>query len=336
MTDGMMSDEDVRTLETGFVVMLPKDRDGNFVIALEPCKARMYSGDSQRRCFFYMLYVLCEQQTTGKEKLVVLAFMNDIDSEQLNDSTTYVDVQKAFPIELDFLHIFFESTGLGWFSQQSRAEDMLRKLLSAPNDRTEVHSLQAELGDSFSAIYGLDGRHLPVRLGGSWTLEEFKTWQKHRVESEYLLYPPTGNIVTPVASNSKQYNPANSLHFHAQASLPVETTMNKSGESSIQKDAVEPFETLVCNPPKLAKETELFRETCDSPPTRMVAQDVFFDSNRGDDSLFILEGLGLNSWMKDAAVLDDCSIWGFEDEIDCLSINSQLFEDESIAETTIT
>jgi hypothetical protein len=293
--------------------VLPPDRNGNFVIALEPCKAKSCSAGSQRRCFFYILHVLCEQQATGKEKLVVLAFMNDIDHEQVHGSATYIDVQHSFPIELDFLHIFFQSVGLGWFSQQSAAEDMLSKLLNAPNDRKEVHSLQGDLEESFYAIYGLDTRHIPVRLGGLWKLGDFHTWQKERVETERIRNPNPAWIVTPNVTNTPYQDNTKLLYSPERNPTPVDTILDHYLTPLVEK----PFQN---SPVVLYDPQRAYADTCET-------KDFEY-------ALTLLENSGHNIVENDidCQILDNCSIQGLDDNLDCFSVTSQLFDEIVVEE----
>jgi hypothetical protein len=185
---GALSEDDIKTFQTGFIMILPNDRCGNFVLSLEPCKAANTSPESQRRCYFYLLFLLLsDHRLNGTEKIVFLTFLNDLEDDIFSTcATTFVDIGKVFPLDVAFVHGFFEPVGLGWLAYQRNAISLLTKLLSPPANRSENHNFEDISGDIFALSYNFDCNNLPVRFGGKWSMESFVAWRTNRTQIEII------------------------------------------------------------------------------------------------------------------------------------------------------
>jgi hypothetical protein len=183
-TGGALSTDDVLTLSTGFVMIAPSDRMGNFVLVFEPSKAAGHSKCSQRRCYFYLLNVLIEQIVTGKEKLVILLLLGNMTTCTFNNMACCTDIMNIFPLDTKFLHVFLEPVGLGWLAYKSGVDDILENLFNVSNGRRKMHTIQGSIDISISVLHGLQAHNLPVCIGGSLDMVSFRLWQKERSKME--------------------------------------------------------------------------------------------------------------------------------------------------------
>jgi hypothetical protein len=180
-----MSTEDVLSLNSGFIVIAPSDRMGNFVLVFEPSKTVGHSKCSQRRCYFYFLNVLIEQMITGKEKLVILLILGNMSAETFNSIASFKDIGDVFPLETSFLHVFLEPVGLGWLAYISAVNDILENIFNIQKDCRRIHTLQGSISELLSVMYGLQAQNLPVSIGGLLDMEAFRLWQIKRSRLEW-------------------------------------------------------------------------------------------------------------------------------------------------------
>ena len=169
-------------------MILPNDLSGNTVLLIELCKVENENIDSIRRCYFYILSVLCEERMNEQQrKIVILAFMNDISSDRLRDELELTDITDVFPMDVAFTHILIHPFGLGWLNYQSKAESLLTAVLNVSEKHRSVHILEDEYRyyESYIVTFNLQKEHLPIQLGGQWSYAiSYRQWQQHRIAIE--------------------------------------------------------------------------------------------------------------------------------------------------------
>lgn len=111
--DGALSAEDIVTLDTGFLMILPGDRNGTAVVQLEISKAKTCSCESQRRCCFYICSMISKQSMSLPINIIVLAFINEMDENQFRYEMIFADIIQAFQMNLLYVHVFYQAFGLG-------------------------------------------------------------------------------------------------------------------------------------------------------------------------------------------------------------------------------
>jgi hypothetical protein len=198
----ILEQDDLTTFQSGFLMILPKNNKGHDVLSYEPIKAirNKCNFESQRRCFRHCLTKIQQQQqntiqsNSNIQPVTLISFLEEevISSEAYDDSNTFIDIMKSFPtIQIEFVHIFLEPVGLGWYSYQENATRMLRQLFIMPNqEQMEFHTLPSynpyhkrqvsiqEYGENIALVFGFDMSHFPERLGGGWTMQKFLAYQQ--------------------------------------------------------------------------------------------------------------------------------------------------------------
>ena len=164
-------------------MILPKNKEGQYVLSYEPVKAVSKSFESHFLCFHHCLKNIHDESTRGSNDRISLVMLIFLDQAFLESNLTldhsFIDVLDSFPtIQLDFVHFFLESVGLGWYAYQDLAKCVPAQLFKNQEDKSEFHVLPSEDGEkneiedniveSICYHFGFDKHHLPSRLGGNW------------------------------------------------------------------------------------------------------------------------------------------------------------------------
>jgi hypothetical protein len=214
LTGGPLCIEDAFTLNSGFAMICPNDRMGNFVLAFEPSKAASHSKCSQRRCFFYLLNVIIEQMITGKEKLVILVLLSGMSVEKMDCVASFADIGDSFPLDISFLHVFVEADGLGLLACK------LETLFNVSKDRRKIYTLNGMIDESLSVLYGLQAHNLPVCIGGLFDMKDFHLWRNKRSIIEWQRQPRKEELVCQFEVQS-----ATSLKLNSPTMMSMEPNL---------------------------------------------------------------------------------------------------------------
>ena len=189
---GALNFEDITTLQTGFLMILPENCNGQCVLSYDPSCAIQCTFESQRRCFFYMMFLLTERSLAGRKGINVLVFMNTLKLEDLGGGpggNTLSDLTKAFPIKFLAVHVVLEPVSFGWFSYQDEARACICTLFGDVLDQKNVHFLAFKSSRKSGAAlesFGYNTTDLPESLGGNWTNESFDCWRQEVKKCELM------------------------------------------------------------------------------------------------------------------------------------------------------
>jgi hypothetical protein len=311
--DGSLNEYDITTLNTGFISILPNDNIGNFVLMLEPCKAATRSPESQRRCYFYLMFVLIsDHRLNDTVKVVFLVFLNDLDDDQIctTNQTTFVDIGKVFPLDVASYHNFFEPAGLGWLAKQRHAESLLTQLLRPPVDRTENHNIEDIEGRIFSFSYNFDVKKIPIRLGGQWSSESFRIWCENRKQVEFTQMM-TITTQTKNGGGTENEQPTNGAIFNV---IDATNNWNHDNNSTMVKHGNCQFVTNI--------------EMATIPFVTGEEKTKFYDC-KGEPAGITLGNL--TAELDCSILLDDVKQFNCSSNIadeDTFSINTQIFDDD--------
>jgi hypothetical protein len=204
-----MSPEDVATLNSGFLMILPTNTLGQRVLSYQPSKSTNATFEQHRRCFFYYFDLLIRMHSSDGDSEISLIILAFIDQKTAQDTVneTLVDIVQLFSkIEVVRIHVFFEAIGLGWYSYQANGKAKAMALFDPNGNNIEYHTLpsdittytqtnnnekneaddpqEQDMGEAFSIVFGFNKQHLPEWMGGGWDLSCFETFQNHIVSSQ--------------------------------------------------------------------------------------------------------------------------------------------------------
>lgn len=135
------------------------------------------------------------------QPLTLITFLEEeVIQSEAHKHNTFIDILESYPtIQIEFVHTFLEPVGLGWYSYQENATNMLRNLFILRNmeQNMEFHILPSynpfhkrqvsieEYGTNIALVFGFDMPNFPERF--RWWLDNTKILI---MDTEYLVLCP--------------------------------------------------------------------------------------------------------------------------------------------------
>ena len=189
---GVLSDEDIEILMTGAVAILPPDLDGRPVVYLERdlmTPEQMKDEMSRSRCFFYILHLVCLNDSAQTQGIVCLASV----ANKHNAPTLETTFNKHSNNFSHILPMKVACTHLLAVSSNSALKIIIDGLMAiglrmaAYRTKYPIESHRGTSGEEvFKKLqkHRLPKRCVPDQYGGSWTLEKFKKWHRKQLKIE--------------------------------------------------------------------------------------------------------------------------------------------------------
>lgn len=187
---GAIGDDVVRTLSSGYFIILPRDKSGRPVACLDPSKRINYSLDTRLRLSFYLWTILCEYPLACTEGYIGIVLMGQAGAPKSSfDSAITVCsdmVREAFPTRHQHLHLVHcraKSEGRSFL--RLILPTVLKVLGAMVSHRTSFHSKEGhdEMVKKLET-FGLDGASLPKCCGGSLSDDYKVLWRADRLQAE--------------------------------------------------------------------------------------------------------------------------------------------------------
>lgn len=175
--EGALGRRELMVLQTGFVSMLPNDKEGRSVLWIDESRLREGSdAECVERCIFYMITIAAENDTSLTEGIVLFIKTVFPPFEVIN-VTLLEQMAESMPLRFGAIHVV---------SNELRYPDASSLLHFA--DQLYVHDDhdKASLCEKLES-YGLTKTGLPKYLQGDWGYEKFTQWQELRARMEWKI-----------------------------------------------------------------------------------------------------------------------------------------------------
>jgi hypothetical protein len=191
--NGALSNEDIESIKTGWVVCLTNDADGRTVACLDPSRRLDHSLEIRLRCTFYFGQILSENEKSQTDGFVVLMIASG-DGRYIDTATTHVRnlLFHTFPMKVKAFHVI--KCMPRWTNNclvQAFIGGMVRMygyfLQGCPS---YFHASEDKDGIVQSLeSHGISRSGLPRFIGGSWSYERFSDWLTERAQMEREWHP---------------------------------------------------------------------------------------------------------------------------------------------------
>lgn len=178
---GALNDEDLRTLKSGYITLLPKDSNNRIMICYDASRLDTGNEESRLRCLVYMLHVASD----GADSNVGINFlfvMNKLSFERTRHFSWLPQLLTILPTKIEVIHIVRQPARLGESVFRDKVVPTLQSLFQKTNTPLQTYSgtpdcdLRTLLKQS-----GLQVECLPQSLGGGWTYQDFQQWMNKRL-----------------------------------------------------------------------------------------------------------------------------------------------------------
>ena len=195
---GVLSDEDIEILMTGAVAILPPDLDGRPVVYLERdlmTPEQMKDEMSRSRCFFYILHLVCLNDSAQTKGIVCIASVANKHNAPTTEKT-FGKHSNSFssylPMKVASMHLLAVSSN---YALKIIIDGLMAigLKMAAYRHKYPIESHRGTSGDEvFKKLqkHRMPKRSVPAVYGGSWTLEKFKQWHRKQLKIE------TNNFMT--------------------------------------------------------------------------------------------------------------------------------------------
>jgi hypothetical protein len=173
--DGALERKELAALGTGFINLLPNDRDGCPVIFIDSLRCRQRdTQETVRKCFFYMFSLLAENTQSQQAGATLLYYVHNVDQQVLRFLQQLAD---ALPIRFKAVHLL---------SLRKLPSNLKLQIKFAGEVNVHVAGTKALLGAALEAR-GFEKAKLPTRLNGEWGYDTFVHWQELRTRFEWKI-----------------------------------------------------------------------------------------------------------------------------------------------------
>jgi len=191
--EGALAKKDVSFANGGYLVELPKDRDGRTVFFSDSTLRKKKDHEAAIRHFFYINHIAMQNPATPDKGVVAIMLLSrnsmDVLGRTLGERAKLAMI--AFPFKCHSLHIT---------PKKERPRSFIDEAIPyffAMFPRTESNKYFHHYKDNEKLLqalekHGISREGLPESIGGGWSFEDFITWQERRIRIEWDL--PLGNL----------------------------------------------------------------------------------------------------------------------------------------------
>ena len=173
---GALDDNDISVLRMGCVVPLPDDDKGRKVICFDDLRCDCVSESVQMHCWFYLLAAISEQSSIKPDQELVIILIRD-NNRQFDYGRFFIMINDAIPVKVRSIHCCYLQSEPDFHSNYgSYLATFLRQIFKKTDDSFVSIHVRVENQDLCHQLqeHGLQRKHLPTTLGGSWLYLSFQ------------------------------------------------------------------------------------------------------------------------------------------------------------------
>jgi len=188
--EGAMNDNDILTLQAGFLALLPRSKSGLQVVFTDRRQALSISCTKTRlRCCFYIVNILAEDDRAQTDGVIVLNLLVTQRAQDYDHSAAQSLrwlISDVFPIRAH-IHVLSLASGGQNGMMQSIMDSYMSYMLERKSRYSEFHThIEKEEHQMLNELLamGLTNAGIPNCLGGSWDFIEAMNWCRARARFE--------------------------------------------------------------------------------------------------------------------------------------------------------
>jgi hypothetical protein len=213
--DSALQKSDFDLLASGFCVFLPDDQKGHAVLYVDAEKILNADMDALRRCLFYMLQVVTQNELSAKEGFVLVLLSSP---SSLQNCLQFLTLLRSFlegvmPTSIHRAFITHKPEDAQGREFVEVVIPSMVKVCGSEMGRYIQPVIAKDAGDLIHKLTtsGLKAEGIPTDLGGAWSLENHNAWWVQRENEELEMYTRGPSTATnanavPVTRNVRHYN----------------------------------------------------------------------------------------------------------------------------------
>lgn len=172
--NGAMKPDDVSAFKKCYLLPLPLDTNGRSVVFFDKAKLRSLPPDARKRCFFYTLHVVAENEKSITEGFVAMTLLDDMAFGE-NSKTMASMFADALPLTLHSNHIFCAVDELAPNAFYANYAAHMVSLIGLNGFRKTTLHVTSTLEERMAKMFSMGFRvgNVPPSLGGTFEMPSF-------------------------------------------------------------------------------------------------------------------------------------------------------------------
>lgn len=190
--DGALNENEINSIESGAITLVPNDRRGRPVVVFDPEKRTHHDFFTRIRVVFYFFQVMSEQPNAQLDGHIGIVAMgrSTLRGARIDGNIREIAgvMTRIFPIHTEKLHLVNSPTGVGQRFFFEILVPVVGAVAARLNSKLVVHVGECSEIITRLESHGLSFDGLPDTIGGGWSYDQHKVWIAERLQLEKVLY----------------------------------------------------------------------------------------------------------------------------------------------------